>query len=65
MVCRPFTLNEVPGCHCLSLKYSLIASGTYTYGSYWFSLDGESSEFLPPARIDKVMDYYRKFLPLP
>ena len=65
VLCRPHTRNSLQGCHCVSLKYSLIALNTFTYGSYWFSLDGKSSEFLPPENMDKVMDYYRKFLPLP
>lgn len=65
IVCRAFTLAEKPGCHCVSLKYSLIALDTSTYGSYWFSLDGKYSEFLPPPATEKVMDYYQPFIPLP
>ncbi|MFK7827819.1 MAG: metal-dependent hydrolase [Oligoflexales bacterium] len=65
VVCRNHKRHEKQGCHCVSLKYSLIALNTFTYGSYWFSLDGTNSEFMPAEPFDKVMDYYQKFLPIP
>ena len=65
VVCRMHMRHGKQGCHCISLKYSLVALHTFTYGSYWFSLDGKHSEFLPQEPVDKLMDYYQRFIPIP
>lgn len=64
-VCRADVINGVPGCRCLSLKYSLAAVDVVAYGGWWVSNDGSMHGFLPSDPLEDLLRYYRLFLPIP
>lgn len=64
LVCSGYELDGIPGCRCLSLKYSLVAQDAVAYGAWWVSKDGSKHEFLPPDPFEKLLGYYSLFLPV-
>ena len=59
IVCGPAVYEELSGCRCLSLKYSLVGSGVVTFGSFFIPPSGPGF-FLPSDDYRKLHDFYRR-----
>lgn len=61
IACAPYQWQDINGCRCLSLKYSVAALNVITFGGFFITPKGDSW-FLPADGRGRLLEFYSKIL---